>query len=84
MNIVEVAGDLFAINAQIEVLKKQADELKAVLKEHGSFEEHGYKVDIRTASRTTIDTAMLKAKYATIAAECSKTADVVSVHVKKV
>lgn len=84
MNIVEIAADLYAINLELDRLKKEADLLKAQLKAHGSFEEHGYKVDIRTSSRTTVDPAMLKAKYATIAAECSKTSDVVSVHVKKV
>jgi hypothetical protein len=83
-NINEAAADLFAITAQIKALTAKADELKALLKENGSFTNDGYCVKVTTTERTTIDTAMLKAKYEPIALACSKTTSVTSVTVKKV
>lgn len=79
----EAVADLFALNAQIKALTAKADELKELLKEYGSFEDELYSVAIRTTERMTVDSKMLKEKYAIIARECSKTQEVTSVTVRK-
>lgn len=84
MNFHEAAADLFAINAEIKKLTKAADQLKDMFKAHGNFTNSEYEVSVRTTDRTTIDTAELRKKYPTIAEECSRVTEVVSVSVKKV
>lgn len=83
-NVNEAAADLFALTAQIKTLTAKADELKALLKAHGSFTNDIYEVVVNTTERTSIDTKMLKQQYAPIADACSKTQSVTSVTVKKI
>ena len=84
MNINEAAADLFAINAEIAKLTKQADVLKAQLKAHGSFNNELYKVVVNTTDRATISSTLIKEKYPTLALECTTVTPVTSVKVTKI
>ena len=83
-NLNVAAAELFAITAQIKALTAQAEVYKEQLKAHGSFTNEMYAVSVNTTKRTTIDSKMLKEKYAIIAEACSKTQEVTSVTVKKI
>ena len=84
MHINEAAAELFALNAELKQLNARADELKTLLKANGSFTNDLYDVRVTPSQRTTIDSKMLKDKYAIIAQECSKTQEVITVTVKKI
>lgn len=87
----ELARKLNRINKlsnDIDLAKHELDQLKAEVMEYmtsngfARLESGGKIVTLIESARTTVDTKMLKERYADIAAECSKTSVVKYIRVK--